>query len=180
MNGFSVNWGLSPLTLRITQKCLYVRHLSVSPCSLFASDSRAVSVQHRGSLYLSGNVIHFRRQTVEHCGGEAWVAIMDVRPKGCWTGSSLCICLCILCLVASRWVCLFILQLFWLSGSLSYVLVKQTCSISLFLQKLWYLGGNMMQTHRPITTKFLCAAAELNAEKSVLSESTLVSDCSLR
>lgn len=44
----------------------------------------------------------------------------------------------------------------------------------------------MMQTHKKITTKFLCAVAELNAEasfveKSVLSEfSTLVSDCSLR
>lgn len=144
MNGFSVNWGLSPLTLRITQKCLYVRHLSVSPRALFGSNSRAVSVRYRVSLCLSGNVIHFRMQTVVHCQGEAWVVIMDDGgPKGCWMGSSLCICLCILGLVAFRWVCLFILQHFWLSGSLSYVLVKQTCSISLFLAEISiYISGS--------------------------------------
>lgn len=77
MNGSSVNRGLSPLTLRITQKCLYVRHLSVSPRALFASDSCAISVRYRGSLCLSRNVIHFRRQTVVHSG----VGVGGGRPE---------------------------------------------------------------------------------------------------
>lgn len=135
MNGSSVNRGLSPLTLRITQKCLYVHHLSVSPRALFASDSWAISVRYRGSLCLSRNVIHFRRQTVVHSGGgEAWVVIMDEGQRTAGWGGGLCLCLCILSLVASRWVKLFILQHF-----------------------MWYLGGNtgMMPTQRPVTAKFL-------------------------
>lgn len=44
--------------------------ISLPSCPV-AKQSQAVSVQQAGSLCLSGNVIHFRRQAVVHCGGEA-------------------------------------------------------------------------------------------------------------
>lgn len=136
-----------------------------------------------GGESLSENGIHFRRQTVVHWGG-GLSSHGSGGQSAAERGSSLSKCLCILCLVASRWCCLFILQHLWLSGSLSYVSVNQICSISLFLtetmMKIWYqhtdqsqqsffvLQLNWMQSHHLL--------------ESVLSECamSLASDCGLR
>lgn len=119
MNGSSVNRGLSPLTLRITQKCLYVHHLSVSPRALFASDSWAISVRYRGSLCLSRNVIHFRRQTVVHSGG-GWVVIMDEGQRTAGWGA------------AFVYACVY---LAWLHpGELSFLSCNISCDIWVEIQ----------------------------------------------
>lgn len=87
-NTFSCNWGLTLVTFGVTEKWLYVQQLFISlPSRPVAKHSQAVSIHHAGTLCLSGNVIHFRRQTVVHCVRERQLIGPDGwRARGMLTG----------------------------------------------------------------------------------------------